>query len=361
MKLEEEVVIDINALLEELERYRDISAIYCKELRNSLAPFDLDKIIFCLNRISSWFQEREDTFADNIDYIKTKKIISVVEKMKQKENEKSRNAVPLMHFWVALNTWLKEEAQDPATLYSPKYQECYSDFGRWVTIGSVDNNALYRATYGKSYIEVTEQTISPYAIKEFIEAYYSDVIEPLNGRLKFTIKVNELFVRFKLFYKLQKGKINQVGYKTSYKLEKIENFEQFERKIEYSTEMIMHGDFIDKHCALKYIADAFCYFLSLYKNEKKLGELVNSNTNSNVYKVVKDEINFIKKCINNDFDIRHNEKNASTNNGQLQKREVLDDPAFTEYLYNRINSVLMLFRIKRDQKIKIDGTNECTF
>ncbi len=265
MTLEEEIIIDINALLEKLAYYQHISETYCNELKSSLTPFSPDKILFCLNRICQWFQEKYDNFTDNSDYTRVINIISSVEKMKQQKDEELRNAIPLIQFWTALNAWLDNEAQNPAVLYRTKYQECYPDCGRWVTVGSVDNNALYRATYGKPYIDINEQNISSYAIKDFIEAYYSDVIEPKNGRFKFTIKVNELFVRFKLFYKLQKGKIIQVGYKTSYKLENIENYEQFERKIEYATEMIMHYDFIDKHCALKYIADAFCYFLSLWQ------------------------------------------------------------------------------------------------
>ena len=157
--------------------YQHISETYCNELKSSLTPFSPDKILFCLNRICQWFQEKYDNFTDNSDYTRVINIISSVEKMKQQKDEELRNAIPLIQFWTALNAWLDNEAQNPAVLYRTKYQECYPDCGRWVTVGSVDNNALYRATYGKPYIDINEQNISSYAIKEFIEAYYNLLIK----------------------------------------------------------------------------------------------------------------------------------------------------------------------------------------
>ena len=52
--------------------------------------------------------------------------------------------------------------------------------------------------------------------------------------------------------------------------------------------------------------------------------------------------NMINKIINEYFDIRHNEYL----NKAKQKREVLNDKDFIEYLYNRIYSLLFLLRIK---------------
>ena len=55
-----------------------------------------------------------------------------------------------------------------------------------------------------------------------------------------------------------------------------------------------------------------------------------------------DIMNSINKIINEYFDIRHNEYL----NKAKQKREVLNDKDFIEYLYNRIYSLLFLLRIK---------------
>jgi hypothetical protein len=187
-------------------------------------------------------------------------------------------------------------------------------------------------------------------LKEYIEAHYREVIEPVKGRLKFTIKINELFTRFQIPYKLQKGKLIKKGYKTSYTVDEIIDYEQFERKIDYTYEMIVHNSFLDKHSALKYISDAFSYFKSLYKDEKELAKLVDNDINSAIYSETKKEIETISKIINDIFDIRHNEKYAKKREGTIPKREPLVDPIFVEYLYNRINPILSLLRIKRNQK-----------
>lgn len=357
MTVEEKIIIDITSLLEELKCYEYMNETYCTQLNSALSPFDKDKAIFCLSRIAEWFETNDDRKYKNPDYGKTQKLLQAIKQKKLEEDNARKKTIPLMQFWTAINSWINEEMQDPAELFNSKYKETFFDFGNWHIITNVDLDYLYKLTYGKPYVEITDDNISVLAVKEFLEAYYKEIIEPINGRLKFTVKVNELLSRFRLPFKLQKGKLSQSGYKTTYQIDIVVNFEQFERKIEYANEMIMHGDYIDKHCALKYIADAFCYFYSLYNNDKKLGELVNTNNNTNADKVIKDEISLIKKVINNDFDIRHNEENSARKEGKIYKRELLDDPFFIEYLYNRINSLLMLLRIKRNQKIKIADQN----
>lgn len=82
--------------------------------------------------------------------------------------------------------------------------------------------------------------------------------------------------------------------------------------------------------------------------------MVNTDNNSRAYTLIKNEVSLIGKLINDDFDIRHNEQNSAPANGQRPKREVLDDPIFVEYLYNRINALLMLLRIKRNIKQKLE-------
>ena len=55
------------------------------------------------------------------------------------------------------------------------------------------------------------------------------------------------------------------------------------------------------------------------------------------------EIAEIKKIINDDYDIRHNEYYRRSDKG---KREALSDIAIIEYLYNRIYSLLFVLRLK---------------
>ena len=77
------------------------------------------------------------------------------------------------------------------------------------------------------------------------------------------------------------------------------------------------------------------------KNQE-IALLVGENRDSKVYTVIHNELYEINKIINEYFDIRHNEYL----NKAKQKREVLNDKDFIEYLYNRIYSLLFLLRIK---------------
>ncbi len=352
----EKVTIQTNALLEELEQY-SINHTYLSNLKGALATLDLDKMEFCLLNIKQHYIEKD--WCESEDYRKILDILLFIEEIKEQNEARSREVKPLMQFWVALNTWLEDESQDPASLYCKKYQTGYSDWGQWFTIANVDNDKLYKMVYGRPFTELTENNITISKIKEFVEAYFIEVIEPEQGRFNFTVKVNNLLSRFNLPYKLQKGKMIRIGYRTSFKLNQIENYDQFERKIAYAAEMILYGEFIDKHSALNYIADAFCYLQSLYKSESKsFIELVNADNNSNVYRVIKDEVEFINRVINYDFDIRHNEQKALPKNKNGVKREPLKDSMFVEYLYNRINALLSLLRLKHNQNKK---NNELPF
>ena len=109
-----------------------------------------------------------------------------------------------------------------------------------------------------------------------------------------------------------------------------------------------NNEILDKKCALDYIVDALQYFISVQKPDgidKKYAAAsrgVCSNQDSKIYAVVKAEISEVMKLSNEYFDIRHNEYL----NKAKQKREVLNDKDFIEYLYNRIYSLLFLLRIK---------------
>lgn len=98
------------------------------------------------------------------------------------------------------------------------------------------------------------------------------------------------------------------------------------------------------------------------KSEKLYGvvaQSVNSDLNSHVYEIVKKEITFVRTITNDYFDVRHNEEKSKTKDHKEVKREILTDSIFVEYLYNRINSLLSLLRIKKDKElIKTDKTPE---
>lgn len=360
MTTAEKIIIKAKALIEEIKQYQNINITYYTTAQEALSPLDLDKLEFCLKNIQQWFDQRELYGCG--DYQDLIELLGIIEEEKGRIESRKREAKPLMQFWMALNTWLDDESQDPASLYSEKYKSSYFnfDFDNWYTVAEVDIDKLYKTIYGHSYVEITEKNISIQYIKEYVELYFKEVVELDKGRFAFTVKVNDLFGRFNLPYKLQKGKVIQLGYKTSFRFSRIENYEQFERKIAYASEMILYGEFIDKHSALNYIADAFCYLQSLYKTDrKKFIELVNADNNTNIYKVIKDEIEFVNRIINHDFDIRHNELQGIPKNGVSNNRETLKDPIFVEYLYNRINALLSLLRIKHGLKKK--ETDELPF
>jgi hypothetical protein len=122
----------------------------------------------------------------------------------------------------------------------------------------------------------------------------------------------------------------------------------FERKIAYSEEMITSREMLDKKVALDYIVDALQYYISIQDANDIKGKYsaatktVCDDINSKKYAVINKEIDEVMKIANEYFDIRHNEYL----NKSKQKRDVLDDMQFIEYLYNRIYALLYLLRLK---------------
>ena len=135
-------------------------------------------------------------------------------------------------------------------------------------------------------------------------------------------------------------------YKTIIKY--IYNYEQLERKINYSEELIISDELLDKKTALDYITDSLQYIVSINDGDgvkmknQEVALQVGETKESKLYTVIHNELEEINKIINEYFDIRHNEYL----NKAKQKREVLNDKDFIEYLYNRIYSLLFLLRIK---------------
>ena len=182
----------------------------------------------------------------------------------------------------------------------------------------------------------------------FIELAFSSWIEN-EKRYDFTKDVNAIFQKFRMPFKLQKGKVIKSGYRTTNLNDKIINYTMLERKIQYAEEMILSPENLDKKCALDYIIDSLQYIISIqdgtgiadkYSNASKK---ISNNVDGKVYAVIKNEINELMKISNEYFDIRHNEYL----NKAKEKREAITDSIFIEYLYNRAYALLYILKMKQ--------------
>lgn len=364
---QDEIVIQLNSIINILNaRDQHLISSYVEDMSNALELFEIGKIQFCLKRIIEIYDKEFMHNDDDHAYLQMIEVEKELVLLKEQIATEQELKTKLNRFWIALNEWLIDEAEDPAILYKKQYHQNYQDFGIWYVHAEVDLDKEYRGYYGKNFEEINIENISFEKLKEFVELYFYNVVEIQQGRLSFTVQVNKLLHRFQLPYTMKNGKLGNPKYKTTEHINEKINYEQFERKIQYAEEMILHNDFIDKHCALCYITDAFDYFISLFENEKeKSGKLygvvaqsVDSNINSHVYEIVKKEITLIKTMTNDYFDVRHNEETSNRKNHQEVKREILNDSIFVEYLYNRINSLLYLLRIKKDRKTQMNESKK---
>jgi hypothetical protein len=332
--------------------------VYTELLLESCNTFHIPKMQFAIRNILEVLSHYLDRSIIVNDFAvkRLKRAGAALETEKERASASAEQSDKLMRFWTAFSAWLDEAMKNDVQLFLTKYHDGYTNFGNWVDCVSVDNDKIYKINYGENFEPITEHNISFDRIKKFIEVYYDKIIEPTKGRLKFTVEVNEMLKKFKIQYKLKSGKLNNPQYKTEYKIGEILNYEQFERKVRFAEEAVLHSEFLDKHCALCYIADAFCYFKSMFKRgAQDVAKSVNQDINSKVYSVVTTEINEIGKLINAYFDIRHNEKPSEKENVQ---REPLTDGFFVEYLFNRINALLMLLRIKHDIEMRKQNKNK---
>ena len=220
-------------------------------------------------------------------------------------------------------------------------------WGTWILGLDYDHEfTLYRGT---AYPDSLRNNTGDFSeIKAFIEmAYKYWVINSGECHYKFTIEVNDRFKIFKLPYRLQSGIVIKQGYKTTFPIDKIINYRMFERKIQFSEDMISSKDLMEKKSALDFIIDALQYLISTQgdsRNEqyRTLSLSVNDNMDGKVYAVVKKELDELMKFSNEYFDVRHNDYL----NGAKEKREALNDSQFIEYLYNRAYAMLYLLRLK---------------
>lgn len=250
-------------------------------------------------------------------------------------------------FWNSFICWFETELTN-MNLLNEKYLRWDNwDGGMWFL--DLDYNHEFELYRGTSYPEsLQNNTGDMLDIKAFIEiAYKYWIINTGECRYKFTIEVNDRLKIFKLPYRLQSGILIKQGYKTSFPIDKIINYRMFERKIQFSEDMINSRDLMEKKSALDFIIDALQYLISTQgdnRNEqyKSLALSVNGNMDGKVYAVVKKELDELMKLSNEYFDVRHNDYL----NAAKEKREALSDSQFIEYLYNRAYAMLYLLRLK---------------
>lgn len=184
--------------------------------------------------------------------------VGIIKKFLIKNGYKKENKLDsqISKFWTSFKAYFENEVPYKDYL-KPQFFK-YDNWDGGIYCLDIDYNYQYKLRYGVEYKECS--TIND--IKMFIELAFSDWIEN-DKRYNFTKDVNMIFQRFKMPYKLQKGKIIKSGYKTTNINDKVINYTMLERKIQYAEEMILSSENLDKKCALDYIIDALQYIISI--------------------------------------------------------------------------------------------------
>lgn len=255
---------------------------------------------------------------------------------------KDKKETVIDKFWTSFKTYFENVLP-----YQEFLKDEYIGCEDWIAekyCTNINYNYQFKLYYGIEYNEEDFSNIN--AIKLFIELSFAKWIIP-DKRYDYTKEVNKIFRKFRLPYKLNKGKIISKSYKTTAIDDKIINFAMLERKIQFAEEMILSQDMLDKKCALDYIVDSLQYLLSIQDGETVKEKYANASLllctdkNDKRYSVINNEINEIMKIVNDYFDIRHNEYL----NKSKEIRQPITDSAFIEYLYNRIYSLLYLIKL----------------
>lgn len=344
--------------------YPDALNVYFESIQSALVSYDFIKIQFGIEKICEFYETDNSCRFDSL--IKLREALqefNISAKHENLEREK------LYKFWISFNSWYEQQKDAISTIFDSSFVYGHDSFGVWIDDGVCCNEDLhYKIEYGEDLVAPTQSSITFQFVKNYVELVYSKYMKAgADGRYPYTKQVNNTFAKFGLPYKLEGGKLKRQNYKTTIQQDKILSYEQFERKISFSEQMILYDDVMDKHTALQYIADAFCYFFSLFKNDGgqisddkktiiKIASMVHPDMNEKQYALIKTEIDEVKRIINSDYDIRHNEYYRSEDK---TKREVLTDPCLIEYLYNRIYALLYVLRLKYKPKLKlaIDDTD----
>ena len=352
MITKEQIDLQIKSMTDDFNnQYPEALYSFFAKIDSALVESNYEIILYCVEEIAKYYNI-DTNYSNSFKILyKTRELLReyVAEERKQSKLKKS-----LFLFWTSFYTWFQSLKNENINMFQDKYlcghyELDYYEHEYWVNDGiQLNENIAYKIEFGTEFKEPTEKDINFEFVKNYIEFVLSKYIKPAKeGRYQFAVQVNNTFKKFNLPYRLSKGKVIKSNYKTSLIPDKILNFEQFERKIEFSELMIIHDDFMDKHTALEYIADSFCFFKSLFKGgnserAKEIAKIVTDNENSSMFNELVKEIQSIYEIVDGNFDIRHNEYY----NSKIQKhREPLKDVAFIEYLYNRIFALLYLLRL----------------
>ena len=340
--------------------YPDSLDIYFQTIKDSLINNDYEKIYFCFCKIYDYYKLDIESNKSFEIFLNSKYELEKFLQISKKE-KKEKNL--LYKFWVSFSEWFKLEKDKISTIFLEKYISGHYEYDPlenqyWVNDCIIlDEEAKYKIEYGEIFTNPNETNINIDVISNYVEMIYKNYLKNgKNGKYIFAIKVNETFQKFGLPYKIKNGIVKTEEYKSTYDITQILNYEQFERKIIFSEQMIIHNDLMDKHTALEYISDCFCYFTSLFTGKKedknkKIALLITNNSNSNVYKDFIKELDYIYDIVNNSYDIRHNDY---YNTKTKEPREPLIDGMFIEYLYNRIYAILYVLRLKYNKGDKND-------
>lgn len=261
------------------------------------------------------------------------------------DSEEKEENVNIKRFWASFILWFENELVKLDLLKAE-----YVEQDMWNYSLNMDYDYEFKLYRGVEYPDSLRKNSGRFEdIKTFIEiAYKHWIINEGKAHYDYTVEVNERFKIFRLPYRLQNGIVLKQGYKTTYAIDKIINYRMFERKIRFSEDMINSSGLMEKKSALDFLIDALQYLVSIQEGnnkEKKYSSMalnVNSDTNSKVYAVIKQEIRDLMKMSNEYFDIRHNDYL----NDAKEAREALNDSHFIEYLYNRAYSLLYVLRLK---------------
>lgn len=270
--------------------------------------------------------------------------VGIIKKFLIKNGYKKVNNIDnqVNKLWTSFKAYFENEI--PYKKYLKPQFVGYNNCDGGVYYLDINYDYQYKLHYGITYEECT--TVGD--IKMFIELAFSNWVEN-EKRYDFTKDVNAIFQKFKMPFKLQKGKVIKSGYKTTNLDDKIINYTMLERKIQYAEEMIMSQETLDKKCALDYILDSLQYVISIQEGKNisdkyaTASKKISSNIDGKIYSVVKSEINELMKISNEYFDIRHNEYL----NKAKEKREAIMDAVFIEYLYNRAYALLYILKIRQ--------------
>lgn len=270
----------------------------------------------------------------------------------EEDEEENRE---IKRFWASFLLWFETELINKDLLRAQFLQWDNWDGGTWYL--TIDYDHEFKLHRGIEYPDsLKKNTGDISSIKLFIELAYKYWIKnDGKSHYDFTVEVNERLKIFRLPYRLQNGVLLKQGYKTTFGVDKIINYQMFERKIRFSEDMINSRDMMEKKSALDFIIDALQYMISTQEGNRDkqysaLAKSVKEDNNSKVYAVVKREVDELMKISNEYFDIRHNDYL----NAAKQQREALNDSQFIEYLYNRAYALLYLLRLKDNNEKELD-------